>query len=141
VTKEENKIAYQGEVVEVENERIKVRIVQKSACAECHAKTACNLYDVKEKIVEMTDFYQSIKVGDTVRIEGSFTMGLKAVVYAFVIPLVLIFSVSFLILSFFQSEFLIGLSVMITLVVYYFVLYLLKEQLRSKFKFRLSKNL
>lgn len=133
-----DKIFHEGEVMEVNKGIVKVRIIQRSACAECHAKAACNLSDTKEKIIEIANTYPDLIIGEQVEIEGSVSLGLQAVVYAFVIPLILIFLSLFLLINK-LNEGIVAIISMGILIIYYGILYHYRGQLSKKFVFTLKK--
>ena len=136
----DDRITHEGQVLEIRNDIIKVSIIQNSACAECHAKAACNLSDTKEKIIEVPNAYVSLKTGDKVQVEASVSLGYKAVIYAFLIPVILILLSLFIVLHIQSDETIAGLLALAVLVVYYFILYLFRDKIRKKFVFTLVKD-
>lgn len=135
------KIEHEGIIYSVNPSHISVRITQKSACADCHAKSACSISDSKEKIIEIPDTSGKYKIGDSVIISGDSHIGLTAVLFAFVIPLAITVIVLILVLYFTKSEELsIGCAVL-ALICYFCVLYFLQEKLKNKFVFTLTKKL
>ena len=69
-----------------------------SACAACSAKGHCSSADSKDKIIDIIDTAaSSYQVGEKVMVVGETSMGMMAVVLAFVLPFVLL---SFFIVSF-----------------------------------------
>ena len=82
---------------------------------------------------------QSFQVGEIVRIGISVNSGLKAVIYAYLIPLLLLFAAFFVArycTPFELLQVLIGLGVV---VVYYYVLFKQKHRLNKKFTFTIQK--
>ncbi len=45
-------ISHDGQVVEILPDKYKIKIITKSACASCHAKSVCNPSDQAEKIID-----------------------------------------------------------------------------------------
>ena len=83
-------IKHQGIVENINSSHIKVRIVQTSACAACSAKGHCASADTKEKIIDVTTGdASSYQVGDRVIVFGELSMGMMAVLWAFIVPLYL----------------------------------------------------
>lgn len=130
-------IKHIGEVVSISDQIIAVSIIQNSACADCHAKTACSISDSKEKIIEIPNRYPSVEKGQKVVIEGKTTMGMKAVLYAFVLPLILLFLVLILTLYIKGDEGLAALLAITSLGIYCFVLFLLRDTFKKKFIFEI----
>ncbi len=132
------KITHEGEISRIYSDVIHIRIIQNTACSECHAKTACHISSNQEKIIEVPNHFQSLEIGDKVVLEGSASMGLKAVLYAFVIPLLLMFSVLILLLDLISGEIFASICAVAILIVYYFALYLLKDKFKRKFTFSIK---
>jgi len=134
------KIEHSGIITKIENDCIYVSITQLAACAECHAKTMCSISESKNKIIEIPYTESGFKPGDSVMVTGTPTMGLMAVLYAFVIPLTVILLMLFIFDHFFGSETLAALLCIVSLALYFVVLYLFRKKLKKKFVFTLTKN-
>ena len=132
------KIEHEGVISRIDKGRIWVTIVQKSACADCHAQSMCQLSEQKEKCVEIPNVDTSFLVGDKVVIVGNSSLGLQAVMYAFVIPLILIVVALAICLSQFSSESLAASVAVVVLAVYFFVLYAFREKFKKKFVFEIK---
>ncbi|MDL2241814.1 SoxR reducing system RseC family protein [Bacteroidales bacterium OttesenSCG-928-L03] len=134
-------IKHSAEIIQVRDGIAQVRIVQQSACSGCHAKSVCQVSESKEKILDVPVGGQSFAPGETVFIEGSTRMGLKAVLYAFVIPMTLLIGMIALGLHAWSwSESLAALIGMAVLCVYYLGLYFLRDKFRREFVFRIVKE-
>jgi len=141
VLQNNKKIEHEGVISSISNDSIFVRIIQAPACAECHAKNACKISGSNEKIIEIPRITSGYKTGDKVIIRGDSSIGLKAVLYAFVIPLILIVISLSIILNVSNSETFAALISVIILVIYYFILYLFREKFKKKFVFTLTKKI
>lgn len=133
-------IEHVGEVVRVDDLNVQVRIVQTSACSSCVAKGHCNAAESKEKVIDVlnSDFL-SLKVGDVVKLEGSTSMGMKAVMWSFGVPflvvfIILLFCKEFLSLDDLNS----GLLSLVSLIPYYGILYLFRKRFAKKFSFTIK---
>lgn len=133
-----NTIQHQGIVESIEGAQIKVRIVQTTACSSCSAKGYCSSSESKEKFIDVTEHNNSYKVGDVVLLEAQTSMGLKAVLLAFVLPFVWLISFLFIFMSFFHNELLAALLSLVSLVPYYLVLWLFRNQLKHNFTFKIK---
>ena len=134
-----NKITHKGKVKQIDNTRILVQIMQTSACSACEAKSLCHSAESKEKMIEVyaadtADF----EVGQEVMLVGTLSQGLKAVVYAYVIPLILMLAVLFLSLFRGMDEALAALLSVGVLIPYYLIIYLMRHHLTRKFSFTLK---
>ncbi|MDR1202147.1 MAG: SoxR reducing system RseC family protein [Tannerellaceae bacterium] len=135
-----NTIHHRGVIEKIADHSIYVKIVQQSACAGCHAKSMCMAADSKEKIVEIPDSSGLYHVDDAVLVCGQSSMGMQAVLLAFVLPLLLV--VIAIIFGTYNrwSEGISALAGLLILLPYYGVLYLLRDKLKKRFIFTLKKT-
>lgn len=133
-------ITHEGEIVGISDGVVQVKIVQNSACGACDVRSACHLSEKKEKVLEIVDSSSSFQPGEKVIIEGSTSTGLRAVFYAFVLPLLLLFFVIAVFLYAFDNEVVAVVSALAFLGVYYVILYFLRERFKNKFVFKIVKG-
>jgi len=130
-------ITHQGIIESIEGTLIKVRIVNLSACASCHAKGACSASDQEEKIIDVVTNRGNYKVGQQVTISSKTEMGFKALFYGYVLPFIIVFLTLILLTILSFSETLSGLISLGILIPYYFILYLFRQQLGKSFTFEI----
>ncbi len=132
-------IEHEGIVEKISGNLVTVRILQQSACSACHAKDMCMAADSKEKLVEIPDVTGRYRLNDRVIIEGKESIGYKAVLWAFVIPLLILLAtlvVSLTVWKFNEIE--AALTSMAALAPYYLVLYLLRDKMAKSFRFNIK---
>ena len=131
-----NTIKHQGIVENINGSHLQVRIIQTSACASCSIKGHCSSADTKEKLVDVTnDGETAYQPGDRVWVIGELSMGVMAVLLAFVLPFfVLIFSL-FIFMAIWNDELSSALCSLALLIPYYYILWLNKSRLGKKFSF------
>jgi sigma-E factor negative regulatory protein RseC len=132
------KIEHTGIIRHIEGNKVKVEIIQMSACSSCHAKGACTAADMDEKIIDAHSNNPNLKVGDAVNIYGESGNGLLAVLLAFVIPFTLILISLIVTGHFIQNEAISGLISLLVLVPYFIILSLFNNKLKKKFTFYIS---
>ncbi len=134
-----NTIKHQGIVENISGSHLQVRIIQTSACASCSIKGHCSSADTKEKLIDVTDDnVSSYQPGDRVWVIGELSMGVMAVLLAFILPfLVLIFSL-FIFMAIWNDELGSALCSLALLIPYYYILWLNKSRLGKKFSFSIS---
>ncbi len=132
-----NKIKHSGRIESVEDNCIKVRIVQTSACASCSVAVNCNASDKKDKIVNVYNFCSQnhYKQGDTVTVTASVQMGMNAVILAFGIPFLIIIAVLFVMIAFTHNEAVSAIVSLLMLFPYYIFLYCRRDKLRERLSF------
>lgn len=134
-------IKHSGEVVRIEATTVYVKLTVSSACSGCHAKAVCGVDESEEKIVEVEDVVAfDFKVGDIVEVAlQSGTMGTKAVVLTYVVPFFVLAILLFGSVALGAGE---GVSALVSLagvVVYYLVIYALRDKIKEKIKFIIIK--
>lgn len=135
-----SEISHKGRVVSVTPEVTTVKIVSESACGACHAKGLCSLGDSKVKMVEVpTSGWSDIRPGDEVEVVLKASMGHKAVLLAYMIPLVLLVAVLLAAVSAGVGELYAGLAAIAAVAVYYFGLWLMRGRLRNEYIFNIKK--
>ena len=130
-------IKHQGIVENISGAHLQVRIVQTSACAACSVKGHCTSADAKEKLIDVIDMAaaETCRPGDRVWVTGQLSMGVMAVMLAFVVPFLLLVVSLFVFMAFLNDELSAALISLSLLVPYYFVLWLNKSRLGKRFSF------
>jgi len=139
MSKKDSEIQHSGTIQKIDGNSIYVRILVQSACASCHAKGACTVADMSDKIIEV--FHRSpdqYKVGESVTVSMKQSLGNQAVMYAYFLPFLLVLATLIAILSLSDNELLAGLVSLSILVPYYTGLYFLKDKMGKVFRFELT---
>jgi Positive regulator of sigma E activity len=134
-----SRIDHEGEVIAVSLKQARVKIIQNSACSSCHAHFSCSISETKEKIIDIPTDDKEIHVGDKVVVVGTSSMGLRAVLYAFAIPLFITFVSVFLSTYWINNEGMLALITIGVVALYYIVLYFFRDRLKGKFIFQIEK--
>ncbi len=134
-----NIISHKGIVQDINGSEIKVLIVSESACSSCRTKSVCSMAESKEKIVNIIDNTGNYKINDKVIIFITEKNGIYAVIFAYVIPFLLMMFV--LMIGYFNSwtDALFGISVISSLSLYFFILYLFRKSFKNKISFTIKK--
>jgi sigma-E factor negative regulatory protein RseC len=133
-------IEHQGIIEKINGNHITVKILQQTACSNCHAKRACMAADSKEKRIDIFCQSDQFIVNETVIIEGKESIGYKAILWAFVIPLIIV--VSGLILTavvWKLNELISAVSAFLILIPYYTLLYILRDKIAKQLVFHVRK--
>ena len=132
-------IRHQGVVDSIDGQNVIVRITQSSACGGCQARNICRAAESKEKLVEVhqTDTGNYI-VGQAVTVVGAESLGMKAVAFAFGLPLLLLLIALVTVMAFTGSEKVAAIAALGILVPYYIVLFLLRDRIKRDFQFRIQ---
>lgn len=134
-----SEISHRGRIVSITPEVTTVEIVSESACAACHAKGLCSLGDSSVKQVELpTRGWDNYTVGQEVSVVLRASMGHKAVWLAYVVPLVLMVAALLGTLSAGGAELLAGIVAIGAVALYYGVIWLLRDRLKSEYIFNIK---
>ena len=139
ITNMSESINHTGFVEKIDGDTVFVRITQQSACSGCHAQSMCSASEKKDKIIEVPDRSGRFRVNEEVIICGQSSLGLQAVLLAFVFPLIIVFAAIVTGTSMQWEETTSGLTGLLLLVPYYCILYFLRDKLKKRFIFTLKK--
>ena len=130
-------IEHRGVVEKNDSNNITVKITSQSACASCHAKSACSVFGSTDKFI---DVYSSLKVepGDEVMVIGSQGQGLKAAWLAYILPVILILATLSITFTVSGNEVLSALLSLGILVLYFLFLKMFNNRLKKTFSFKIQ---
>ena len=135
----EETISHEGVITKISDTELEIKILAQSACASCHAKSACGMGEQAEKILTVpkpTD--REFQLLQKVNVTMAIGQGNKAAVLAYLIPIVVLLAVLFVCLGLGLGE---GWSALISigaLIPYYIVLYLQRDKLKRRFEYRIE---
>lgn len=128
-------------VTAIKGTKVTLKITSCSMCSECGAKNFCSMSENQEKeVVVDTQDATEFRIGEKVSVSLSSGQGVRAVVYGYVLPLVLLLAVVIGTSVAGYDDFISGISGIIVLIPYYFGLFLLKDKLKSDFQFKITKK-
>lgn len=134
----ENKISHEGIITKIEDSNIEVKILSRSACASCNIKGACNMSEMQEKIITIpAPKDKNLSIGQEVKISMGLRQANRAVIFAYVIPLIILVAMIFILSTLKIEE---GLNALIsigTLIPYYLILFLFRNRLKRKFEYEI----
>lgn len=132
-------ISHEGIVTKITDDVLEIKILAQSACAACHAKSACGMGEQAEKILTVPrPKNKEFALNQKVSVKMAIGQGNKAAVLAYLLPVILLLAVLFVCLGLDLSE---GLSAFISflaLIPYYMVLYLRRDKLKQKFEYTIE---
>ncbi|MBS2100353.1 SoxR reducing system RseC family protein [Carboxylicivirga linearis] len=131
-------IEHEGFVEEINPQHIKVRIVNESACASCHAKGACTAADLQDKLIDVYQSISNLSVGQKVMLLGKKSLAPKAVLLAYVFPLVLILATLITVFYVTNNELLAGILSLAVLIPYFIIIYFMRNRLEQTFSFSIK---
>lgn len=132
-------IEHIGRVEGVKGDKLRVNFISHASCASCQLRGVCSVSDIKEKYVDAEIPGFDVKEGEDVNIVLKSSLGLRAVLLAYILPLVVLFTALFVFRAVFDSEAIGGLLGIVFTAVYYIVLYFKRDKLDKQFNFIIKK--
>ena len=134
-------IKHRGIVAKVDGSHIVVRIVQTSACSACSAKGLCNASESKEKQIDVYEANPSYQIGEEVMVCGTTSMGMRAVLLAFGVPLIILVLALGVSMKFTGEDTLLSSGIaLVSVVPYYIAIYFCMDKLNRTFSFTIEKK-
>ena len=132
----EETISHEGIVMKITDDELEIKILAQSACAACHAKSACGMGEQAEKTLTVPrpkdkDFSLLQKVN----VKMAIGQGNKAAVLAYLVPILLLLAVLFVCLGLGLNDGLSALLGIVALIPYYIILYLRRDKLKKQFSY------
>ena len=134
-------IKHRGIVEKIDGSHIVVRIVQTSACSACSAKGLCNASESKEKQIDVYEANPSYRIGEEVMVCGTTSMGMRAVLLAFGVPLLILVLALGVSMKLTGEDALLSSGIaLVSVVPYYIAIYFCKDKLNRTFSFTIEKK-
>lgn len=135
----EETISHEGVITKISDTELEIKIMSQSACAACHAKSACGMGEQAEKILTVPrPEGQEYHLLQKVNVIMAINQGNKAAVLAYLIPIVLLLAVLFVCLGLGLGEGWSALISIVALVPYYTILYFQRDKLKRRFEYRIE---
>ena len=134
------KIVHEGIVTGVDENSVRVQIQAASACGSCHAKSLCQMSEKTDKEVEVkTKDARLYQKGERVNVYLMSGMGLKAVLYAYVLSLVAAAAGFWVAALCTPNEVIRGLGCLLALALYFLLLKYKSDKINARFSFGIEK--
>ena len=134
----ERKITHPGIISKIEGGKAEVTIQVNSGCASCEIKGSCLISESVDKVIEVElDGHEIFAKGQMVSIEMKQSQGNWAVIFAYLLPFVLVIGSLVVLLGLGIDQGVSGLLSIATLIPYYLILFLMRNFFKKKFSYRL----
>ena len=132
---------HSGTVVGKTAEKYRVQITLNDACGHCSGQKACAIFTSDKRIIEIVRDARTpeAEVGENVSVRMQTQNGMKAVYYAYLLPVLLLMCVVIVLYAFRLDEQVVAISAVGTMVLYYLVFYFFRRRIEKKFSFTLEK--
>lgn len=135
-----NNNKYDGIVECIDGYYLKVKIVRQDSCGSCAVKHLCGMEAEECRIDVYNKYAISCKIGDRVIISSQKSfLGLRVALWAFVYPFIVLLITFVLALYFLSGNEILSISIaMMSLALYYLILYLFRRKMSHVFLFILE---
>ena len=120
---------------------VQVKILSRSACAQCHARGMCTSLEMEEKIIDAVPVSRDpLQIGDTVVVMMEEKLGWKAIFYGFFLPFIVLAVVFFASYALGSKEITAALLGLGSLVPYYGLLSAFRKKIEKDFIIKVEKK-
>jgi sigma-E factor negative regulatory protein RseC len=131
-------ITHAGVVTKCSNSRALIRLAVKSECHSCTIKNICGIDQSDKSLIEVPA--GNLHIGDAVQLTVTTSFGFTALMWAYMIPFLLVVMALFASYYLGLSEALSGLFSLAILVPYFLALYFLKERIKNQLQYQVHKK-
>lgn len=132
-------VSHEGVITSINEDEVQVKILSRSGCVSCNIKSACNMSEMQEKIITIpAPKDKNLSIGQEVKISIGIGQANKAVVFAYIIPLIILVSMIFVLNALKLEE---GINALISigsLIPYYLILFLFRDKIKRKFEYEID---
>ena len=134
-------IEHTGRIHHIEKNRVFVMITAAAACGSCRARKACGVDESEDKIIEvMTTEADKFAIGDEVVVGVKRRVGMKAVMYAYTLPLAVLIVCLVAAKAAGAGDIAAAVAATVCVALYYFILWMLRERIAATVTFSVRKN-
>ena len=131
---------HKGNITKINGNTVTVKVLQLSACAHCEGKKFCTLAESKEKEVKISvNNPADYSIGEEVEILVQKKQMFTALLWAYVLPLILLFAGVGVGTALEMQEVHTALLGLVAVVVYYGFLFAINKILSKSLEFKISK--
>ncbi len=129
-------IQHTGIVHSISGKIVTVKVLAHPACSSCHASGICGSAGSVEKLFSFpTD--TEVTEGQRVVVTTSLTTGFRALLFGYLVPFLALLVTIILLTLAGASELVAGLTALVSVALYYLVLYLLRNRIGKRIVFNL----
>lgn len=135
-----NNINHEGVIIDIDSDFISVKILSQAACSSCSAKSICTMSEAKTKVIQVENKgFTLYDIGEKVNVLLKKNLGFKALWISYLIPLVILLVLLLALSALGVKELSIGIYILVALVIYFFLVYILRDRISKEFIFTIEK--
>lgn len=132
-------VRHSGKVVKISGNKITAEIIVSEACGSCQAKQMCFSKGKAMTVEAQIGDNEEFEIGEEVNVAFKQKLAAAGVFLAYVFPMILFFAVMFLVIALTDSQDKGCILGLITLPVYFFILYKFRHKIKKTFQFKVEK--
>ncbi len=134
-------IVHTATIVKIADGFVMLVMDKKPACNGCAMKKMCGVSDCTQDTIKIAvRNSQDYAVGEEVLLNTTVQKGYLALFFGYILPFLLVVATLVLLYQLKYSDFVLGVSALLSLVVYYFVLWLMKKNISQQFTIQIHKK-
>jgi positive regulator of sigma E activity len=133
-------VSHSGKVVKISGNKITAAIIVSEACGQCQAKQMCFSKGKAMTIEAQTEDSGQFEIGEEVNVAFKQKLAATGVFLAYVLPMILFFTVMFSVIALTDSQDKGCIAALITLPLYFFTLYKFRHKIKKTFQFKVEKK-
>jgi len=126
-----------GTIVKIDGDKLHVWVQTGEACSTCSAGSICPASKGRVLVFDKLEDFK-FKVGDKVILEIQEKKGVQALFISYILPFFVLITVMIIVRVLTKNDGLAGLAALISLVPYYFIIFLLKRFFEKTFNFKIK---
>lgn len=128
-------------VIRVDATQIEVEVCRPEACAACKAKSVCSEGGGQGKRMTLANDGQGYQLGEQITLVMRRSAGLKAVVIAYLVPVILVVTALLVFQTIHMQETVAAISTLVLLGLYFLVIRLLRGRLNRELTIEIEKEI
>lgn len=129
-------IKHKAQIIRTAPQELTLKITRQTACGTCPAAGLCGMKEDKDQIFSIAvPDSGNYRIGDSVMVELNPHLGWLAVLFCYGLPLFLMLFTLFICDCIGKNEIFSGITAIIILIPYFFLLFLGKKYFKKKFTF------
>lgn len=136
-----SQISNQATVIKVKGNIVVAEVESKSACLGCSVQKSCYIKSCASRIIEIPcDHASTFVPGETVTVYMEQSCAWKAVIYAYILPLLLVITTIVTSILWGMEDIVAALYGLMVLIPYYLILYISKVWIKRRINFSIVKG-
>ena len=131
-------LEHPGIVNKITESGCEVSVMVGDACQDCHAKSVCSTSGQQQRLIFVSQAPKHLKTGYRVVVIMRSSLGVRAVIIAYLIPFVVLAGTLLISLEFGLNEALAALTAILSTAFYFLILWLFRDKIERTIDFKIK---